>query len=80
MDFLGFRGSCRGLEVLGSFSVRVQHPSRDGAASWAAVNPRGSSLEHPVSEGLSENVGRSFHGPAKVVLAFFWAAGAPLVG
>ena len=63
-------GSCRGLAVLGSCSAGVQHPPRDGAARWAAVNPRGSSPEQPDSEGLSENVGSSFHGPAKLVLAF----------
>ena len=67
----------------GQLFCGVQHPLRDGADSWAAANPRGSSPEQPDLEGLSENVGRSFHGVAKLVLAFSglqgllqWAGGA----
>ena len=56
--------------MLGSCSTGVQHPPRAGAAIWVTANPRGSSPGQPDSEGLSENVGRSFHGLAKLVLAF----------
>ena len=69
-------GSCRGLAVLGSCSSGMQHPPRAGAAIWVTENPRGSSLWQPTSEGLSENVGRSFHSLAKLVVVF-WAAGCP---
>ena len=68
-------GSCRGLAVLGSCSSGVQHPLGAGAAIWVTENPRVSSPGQPVSEGLSENVGRSFHGPAKLVLAFLGCGG-----
>ena len=68
-------GSCRGLAVLGSCSSRVQHPPRAVAASWATANPRGSSPGQPNSEGLPEDVGRSFHGLAKLVLAFLGCEG-----
>ena len=70
VGFLSCRGSCRGLEVLGSCSAGVQHPLKAVAARWATSNPRGSSPRQPNSEGLSNNVGRSFHGPAKLILAF----------
>lgn len=56
--------------MLGSCSAGVQHPPRSGLASWSTVNPRGSSPWQPDLEGLSKNVGRSFHSPAKLVLAF----------
>ena len=68
-------GSCRGLVVLGSCSSGVHHPSRAGAAIWVTENPRASSPGQPDSEGLSENVGRSFHGPAKLVIAFLGCRG-----
>ena len=68
--FFRLWGSCRGVVVLGSCSSGVQHPLRAGAAIWAAAKPGGSSPGQPDSEGRSENVGRSLHGPAKLVLAF----------
>ena len=68
-------GSCRGLVVLGSCSSGVQHPPRAGAAIWDTENPRGSSPGQPVSEGLSENVGRSFHSLAELVAAFLGCRG-----
>ena len=43
LAFLGCRGSCRGLAVLGSCSTGVQHLLRTGASGWAAENSRGSS-------------------------------------
>ena len=70
LAFLGYGGSCRRLAVLGRCSIGVQHPPSAGEASWATANPRGSSPGQPNLEGLSKNVGRSFHGPAKLVLAF----------
>ena len=67
----GLWGSSRGLVVLGSSSEGVQHPRpRVGEAIWVTEDPRGSSSGRPDSEGLSENVGRSFHGLVKLVLAF----------
>ena len=69
--------SCRGLVVLGSCSAGMQQPPRAGEASWATVNPRGSSPEQPDSGGLSENVGRSFHGLAMLVLAFLGSSPFP---
>ena len=63
-------GSCRGLAVLGSCSSEVQHPLGAGEAIWVTENTRGSSLGQPNSEGLSENVGKSFHGLARLVVAF----------
>ena len=68
-------GSCRGLAVLGSCSSGVQHPLGAGAAIWVTENPGGSSLGQPNSEGLSENVGRSFHSLAKLVVAFLGRRG-----
>ena len=68
-------GSFRRLAVLGSCSSGVQHPPRAGAAIWITENSRGSSPGQPDSEGLSENVGRSFHGPAKLVVAFLGCRG-----
>jgi len=70
LAFLGCGGSCRGLVVLGSCSVGVQHPPMAGASSWAIANPRGFSPGHSNSERLSENVGRFFHSPAMLALAF----------
>ena len=63
--------------MLSSYSVGVQYPLRAGAASWAAANPRGSSPGQPDLEGLSENVGRSFHGLAMLVLAFLGSSPFP---
>ena len=71
----GLWGFCRGLVVLGSCSSGVQHSPRVGAAIWATENPRGSSPGQPNSEGLPEDVGRSFHGLAKLVLAFLGCGG-----
>lgn len=56
----GLWDSCRGMVVLGSCSMGVQHLLMAGAASWAAENPRGSSPGQPDLEGLPENVGRFF--------------------
>lgn len=70
LDFLGCGVSCRVLAVLGSCSVRVQHPLRAVTASWATENPRRFSPGQHDSKGLPENVGRSFHGLTKLVLAF----------
>ena len=55
--------------MLGSCSAGLQHPPRAGAAICVTENPRGSSLGQPDLEGLPENVGRSFHSLAKLVLA-----------
>ena len=66
----GLWGSCRELVVLDSCSAGVQHAPRAVEASWATVNSRGSSPGQLASEGLSKNVRRSFHGLAKLVLAF----------
>ena len=66
----GLWGSCRGLAVLGSCSAGVQHPLRARVARWATANPKGSSLGQPNSEGLSENVGSTFHSTAKLLLSF----------
>ena len=66
----GLWGSCRGLAVLVSCSTGVQHPPQAGGAIWVTENPSGSSPGQPKSEGLSENVGRSFHSRAKLVVAF----------
>ena len=68
-------GSCRGLAVLGSCSSGVQHPLGAGAAIWVTENPGGSSLGQPNSEGRPENVGRSFHSLAKLVVAFLGCMG-----
>ena len=70
--------SCRGLAVLDSYSSGVQHPLRAGAAIWVTENPRGSSPGQPYSEGLSENVGRSFHSLAELVAAFLGCRGSCL--
>ena len=72
--------SCSGLVVLGSCSTGVQHPTSVGAAIWVTENPRGSSPGQPDSEGLSENVARSLHGPAKLVLAFLGCRGLAVLG
>ena len=56
--------------MLGSCSSGVQHPLGAGAAIWVTENLRGSSLGQPNSEGRPENVGRSFHSLAKLVVAF----------
>ena len=64
------RGSCRELVVLASCSSGVQHPLRAVDAIWVTENPRGSSLGQPNSQGRSQNVGRSFHSLAKLVVAF----------
>ena len=77
---LGLWGSCRGLGVQGSCSTGVQHPPRAAPAIWVTENPRGSSPGQPDSEGLSENVGRSLHGPAKLVLAFLGCRGLAVLG
>ena len=66
----GLWGSCRVLVVLGSCSAGVQHPPRAASALWVTENWRSSSPGQPDSEALSEKVGRSFHGPANLVLAF----------
>ena len=58
------------MGVLDSCSSGVQNPLRAVAAIWVTENPRGSFLEQPNSEGLSENVGRSFHSLAKPVVSF----------
>ena len=63
----GLWGSCWGLVVLGSCSSGVQHPPRAVEAIWVTENTRGCSLGQPNSEGWSENVGRSFHIPAKLL-------------
>ena len=68
-------GSCRGLVVLVSCSSGVQHPLGAGAAIWVTENLRGSSLGQPNSEGWPENVGRSFHSLAKLVVAFLGCKG-----
>ena len=65
----GLWGSSRGLVVLVSCSMGVQHPPRAGAASCAAENPRalpqGSRdwQDHPTMEAV-------LHGQAELVLAF----------
>ena len=56
--------------MLGSCSSGVQHPLGAGEAIWVTENPRCSPPGQPNSEGLSENVGRSFHSLAKLVVAF----------
>ena len=68
-------GSCRGLVVLGTCFSGLPHTPRSGAAIWVTENARGSSLGQPNSEGLSENVGRSFYGPARLVVAFLGCRG-----
>ena len=68
-------GSCTGLVVLGICYSGVQHPPWAGEAIWFTENPNGSSPGHPDSEGLSENVGRSLHSPAKLVVAFLGCRG-----
>ena len=68
-------GSCRVLAVLGSCSSGVQHPLGAGAAIWVTENPRCSPPGQPNSEGLSENVGSSFHSLADLVAAFLGCRG-----
>ena len=74
-DVFGLWGSRRGLAELGSCSAGVQHPPWAGAAIWVTETPGGTSPGQPDSEGLSENIGRSFHGPAKLLLAFLGCRG-----
>ena len=54
----GLWGSSRGLAVLVSCSMGVQHPPRVGAASWAAENPRDSSPGQQRLAGSHSNEGR----------------------
>ena len=61
--------------MLGSCSSGLQHPLGAGAAIWVTENLRGSSLGQPYSEGQPENVGGSFHSPAKLVAAFLGCRG-----
>jgi len=61
--------------VLGSCSSGLHHPLGAGAAIWVTKNLRGSSLGQPNSEGQPENVGGSFHSPAKLVEAFLCCRG-----
>ena len=68
-------GSCRWFVVLCSCSSGVHHPHGAEAAIWVTENLRGSSLGQPNSEGRPENVGRSFHSPAKLVVAFLGCRG-----
>ena len=56
--------------MVGSSSMGVEQPLRDGAASWATENPRDSSQGQHSSEGLPENVGQSCHSLVELVLAF----------
>ena len=66
----GLWGSCRGLSGLGSCSAGEQCPPGAGTAIWVTENPEGSSPGQPDSEGLSNNVGSSFHGLTKLFFSF----------
>ena len=71
----GLWGSSRGLVVLDSCPTGVQHPLSVGATSWAAENPRGSSLGQPELAGLPHN-GSRFCTDGQSLLYGFWAVGA----
>ena len=74
----GLWASCRWLAVLGSCSSGVQHPLGAGAAIWVTENLGGSSLGQPNSEGWPEDVGKTFHSLAKLVVAFLGCRGSCL--
>ena len=73
-------GSCREFAVLGSCSSGVHHPLGARAAIWVTENLRGSSLGQPNSEGWPENIGRSVHSLAKLVVAFLCCSRSCRVG